>query len=167
MSNTLESWLDKSADLLQFPKPKPLPESLSGVAKFDPEMLPLPIRGYIMDTAQRLQCPPEYCAVTSLTLLAGLVGHKVRLRPKQHDDWEVVATLWAALVGGPSAMKSPALSAMRFPIDAIEAAARRQHEEALRHYETEQELQELAKAEAKKKLRALLPKVTWTPHGPP
>lgn len=158
MSNIAETWLDKSADLIQFPKPKPLPESLSAVTPFDPEMLPESIRAYIMDTAQRLQCPPEYCAVTSLVLLAGQVGHKVRLRPKQYDNWEIVATLWAALVGGPSAMKSPALKAMRFPIDAIEADAKSQHEEALRYYEINQELQELAKAEAKKKAKGFAAK---------
>ncbi|NYS60821.1 YfjI family protein [Vreelandella salicampi] len=140
------------------PKPKPLPDSLSKVDAFEPEMLPAPIRAYIMDTAHRLQCPPEYCAVTSLALLAGLVGHKVRLKPKQYDDWEIVATLWAALVGGPSAMKSPALKAMRFPIDAIEAEARRQHEEAARRYETDQELEELARAEAKKKAKGFAAK---------
>lgn len=170
MSNIAETWLDEQADRFASGDsqgqpsntfsltPKPLPDSLSKVSTFEPEMLPESIRGYIMDTAQRLQCPPEYCAVTSMALLAGLVGHKVRLRPKQHDDWEIVATLWAALVGGPSAMKSPALKAMRFPIDAIEADARRDHDEALRRYETDQELQELAKAEAKKKAKGFAAK---------
>lgn len=167
MSNlsAAESWLDEQAnnhlsdgytDSIQ--PPTPLPESLSDVARFDPQMLPEPIRGYIMDTAQRLQCPPEYCAVTALVLLAGLIGHKVRLRPKQHDDWEIVIVLWAALVGGPSAMKSPALKAMRFALDAIEADARRQYEAASTRHEIEQELAELAKASAKSKAKSLAAK---------
>lgn len=156
MSNVTapEAWLDSRADELHLPRPKPLPDSLSPVKAFNPAILPDSIRAYVMDTAHRMQCPPEYCAVTALTLLAGLMGHKVRLRPKQHDTgWEVVAILWAAMVGGPSAMKSPALKAMRFPIDAIEADARRQHEAAQAAYETEQELAELAKAGAKKKAK--------------
>lgn len=154
MSNVTaaQDWLDSRAEEVQ--APKPMPDSLSPVKPFDPAILPDSIRAYVMDTAHRMQCPPEYCAVTALTLLAGLMGHKVRLRPKQHDsDWEIVAILWAAMVGGPSAMKSPALKAMRFPIDAIEADARRQHEAAQAAYETEQELAELAKAGAKKKAK--------------
>jgi hypothetical protein len=155
MSNvsTPEAWLDLHADALHLPPPKPLPETLSPVVSFNPAILPDSIRAYVLDTAHRMQCPPEYCAVTALTLMAGLMGHKVRLRPKQHDDWEIVAILWAALIGGPSAMKSPALKSMRFPIDAIEAEARRQHEGAQASYETEAELSEMAKAGAKKKAR--------------
>jgi len=134
-------------------KPRPLPNSLPPVNDFSPEMLPDALRGYVMDVAQRLQCPPEYCAVSAMTLLAGLMGHKVRLRPKQHDDWEIVAVLWSALVGDPSAMKTPAIKAMRFPIDAIEAEARRQHSAALAEHKAESELFEVAKAAAKKKAK--------------
>lgn len=135
-------------------KPRPLPENLPPVGKFSPEMLPDGLADYIMDVAQRLQCPPEYCAVSALTLLAGLVGHKVRLRPKQHDDWEVVVVLWSALIGDPSAMKTPAIKAMRFPVDAIEAEARRQHSAAMAEHKAEGELFEVAKAAAKKKAKA-------------
>ncbi|MGP9796698.1 YfjI family protein [Halomonas sp. 86] len=149
---------ENGAPTQKAPDPKPLPASLSNVPPFDPEMLPESLRGYVIDTSQRLQCPPEYCAVTVLVLLAGLIGHKVRLKPKQHDDWEIVVTLWAALIGGPSAMKSPALKAMRFPIDAIEADGRRQYEEDVRRYETDKELEELARAEAKKKAKGFAAK---------
>lgn len=135
------------------PAPRPLPPSLPPVATFEEEMLPEALRGYVMDVAHRLQAPPEYCAVAPLALLAGLVGHQVRLRPKVYDDWEIVPILWAALVGGPGAMKSPAITATRFPIDAIEADARQRHLEAATEFEVEAELAELAKAAAKDKAK--------------
>lgn len=134
-------------------KPTPLPDSLPPVKAFNPEMLPPGLRNYVMDVSQRIQCPPEYCAVAALALLSGLVGHKVRLRPKQHDDWEIVCVLWALLVGDPSAMKSPAIKAMRFAIDAIEADMRRAFEAAQADHELDADLNEMAKAAAKKKAK--------------
>ena len=146
-------WLDQQQEPPQRP-PRPLPDSLPPVGELSPEMLPDELRDYVLDVAHRLQCPPEYCAVAVLVLLAGLVGHKVRLRPKQYDDWEIVPILWAVLVGGPSAMKTPAIKAMRFALDAIEAEARRRHDQALADYQAESELAEIAKAAAKKKAKA-------------
>lgn len=155
------AWLDEPSleerlDLVS--APTALPDNLPPVKAFNPEMLPLSLRSYVMDVSQRIQCPPEYCAVVSLALLSGLVGHKVRLRPKQHDDWEIVIVLWALLVGDPSAMKSPAIKAMRFAIDAIEADMRRAFENAQAHHELDAELNEMAKAAAKKKAKGFADK---------
>lgn len=133
--------------------PKALPNSLPPVPSFNPEMLPEELRSYVLDVAQRIQCPPEYCAVSALALLSGLIGHKVRMRPKQHDDWEIVIVLWAVLVGDPSAMKTPAIKAMRFPIDGIEADARHEHEKAAKAHKEELELFDVAKAAVKKKAK--------------
>lgn len=151
MSNMAESWLDQRLDKLALPRP--LPESLPEVPSFNPEILPEELRSYIIDVAQRIQCPPEYCAVSALALLSGLIGHKVRMRPKQHDDWEIVIVLWAVLVGEPSAMKTPAIKSMRFAIDAIEASARREHEQAAKAHKEELELFDVAKAAARKKAK--------------
>lgn len=154
LSSEQASLEDRVSEQLEQKKPKPLPDSLPPVIDFNPEMLPDELRSYVLDVARRLQCPPEYCAVAALVLLAGLVGHKVRLRPKQHDDWEIVVILWGMLVGGPSSMKTPAIKTMRFPIDAIEADARKQHKEAVAGFKEESELAEIAKAAAKKKAKS-------------
>lgn len=151
MFNAAENWLDQQVDKVT--PPRALPQSLPEVPSFQPEMLPEELRDYVLDVAQRIQCPPEYCAVSALALLAGLVGHKVRMRPKQHDDWEIVIVLWAVLVGDPSAMKTPAIKAMCFAIDAIEAEARREHEKGVKAYKEEIELFEIAKAAVKKKAK--------------
>ncbi|MBS9404930.1 DUF3987 domain-containing protein [Halomonas sp. TRM85114] len=134
-------------------KPKALPPSLPPVIGFTPEMLPDELRDYVLDVARRLQCPPEYCAVVALVLLASLVGHKVRMRPKQYDDWEITVILWAVLVGGHSAMKTPAIKTIRFPIDVIEVDALKRHEASIAEYKEDSELAEIAKAAAKKKAK--------------
>ncbi|MCO7248068.1 hypothetical protein, partial [Halomonas sp. Mc5H-6] len=51
--------------------PKTLPNSLPPVPSFHPEMLPEELRSYVLDVSQRIQCPPEYCAVSALALLSG------------------------------------------------------------------------------------------------
>ena len=62
----------------------------------------------------------------ALVALAALIGRKVAIFPKQHDDWLVVANLWAVLVGRTSAMKSPAMTEALRPLKrlAIEAHGR-------------------------------------------
>ena len=52
--------------------------------------------------------------------LAAVLGNKVRIRPKQHDDWQVVANQWGALIGRPSAMKTPAMQAALAPVYALQ-----------------------------------------------
>ena len=138
--------------------PKPLPDSLPPVERFNPEMLPDELRGYVMDVAHRTQCPPDFCAVVTIACLAGVLGRKALIKPKQHDDWTITPNQWAAMIGGPSAMKSPALKAMRFPLDAIEAEARKQHAAATAEHEVEAELAEIARSAAKKKAKQLADK---------
>jgi hypothetical protein len=46
---------------------------------------------------------------------SSVVGNKVRVRPKQHDDWTITPNLWGAIIGPPSAMKSPAMQAALAP----------------------------------------------------
>lgn len=152
--------------------PRTLPSSLPPVESFSPEMLPEAIRDYVMDVAQRQQSAPEYCAIVTLVGLAGVVGRKVLMHPKRYDDWTVTPNLWGALIGGPSSMKSPAIKAMRFPLDAIEKELREQHEATLAQHADDAEIVEMerqaAKQRAKKKAgegdrdgaRAELAKVT-------
>ncbi len=73
-----------------------------------------------MDVADRQQSPPDFAAVTAVCGLAAVLGNKVRIRPKQHDDWEVVPTQWGAIIGRPSAMKSPSLTSALAPLYALQ-----------------------------------------------
>ena len=81
--------------------PKPIAATLPPVEAFCPEMLPQALRRYVMDVSDRQQCPPDFAAVSTICALAGIIGHKVRICPKQHDDWTVVPTLWGAIIGRP------------------------------------------------------------------
>ncbi|GGO81952.1 hypothetical protein GCM10011348_22150 [Marinobacterium nitratireducens] len=136
-------------------QPVPLPNSLPPVEPFDPALLPEVIRSYVMDVANRQQCAPDFCAVAALVSLAGVLGRKVLIRPKQNDDWTITPNLWGAMIGGPSAMKSPSLSAMRFPLDLIEREMKEAHKAQLAESVIDAELLELERKAAKQRAKKL------------
>ena len=109
-----------ASDPRSWPRPRPIVSPFPAVEAFAPEMLPASIRDYVVDVADRQQAPVDFAAVAAVCGLAAVVGNKVRIRPKQHDDWQVVANQWGALIGRPSAMKTPAMQAALAPIYALQ-----------------------------------------------
>ncbi len=97
-------------------KPIPLPNELPPVKAYDDELLPDALRDAVRDIAERQQCPPEFVAVTAICGLAGILGRKVCIKPKQSDNWSITPTQWGVIVGRPSAMKSPAMKAALEPV---------------------------------------------------
>jgi hypothetical protein len=104
--------------------PKPIVTKLPPVKAFVREMLPARLSDYVMDVAERQQAPADFAAVTCICGLGAALGNRVRICPKQHDDWEVVANPWGAIIGRPSAMKSPAMKAALAPLFALERQMR-------------------------------------------
>jgi hypothetical protein len=139
-----------------WPAPQPIMSTLPPVESFTPELLPDGIRDYVMDVADRQQAPPDFAAVTALCGIAAVVGNRVRIRPKRNDDWEVVPNLWGAIVGRPSAMKSPAMQAALAPIYAIQDALREKWEEEIKSAEIDDALSGLDAKDAKKKAEKAL-----------
>src|SRR5882757_10273148 len=78
---------------------------------FPLELLPLPWRGWVADTAAGAGAPSAYVAQALLAAVAGLsgAGAVVRIAPA----WTEPLVLWQALVGRPSSGKSPALAPVR------------------------------------------------------
>ena len=110
----------------QWPEPMPLPDALPPVAPFDPELLPEALRGWVADTAHRMQCPPDFPAVGAVVAISSLVGARAVVAPKARDDWRVVPNLWGLIVGRPGVMKSPALGEVLKPLHLLEATEREQ-----------------------------------------
>ena len=104
----------------QWPDPTPLPNPLPAVDRFDAELLPQELRGWVMDIAHRMQCPIDFPAVAALVALSSLIGARAVVRPKQHDDWQVVPNLWGVIVGRPGVKKSPALNEALKPLNRLQ-----------------------------------------------
>lgn len=84
-----------------WPEITPLPVGLPPVRPFDPRVLPDVFRGWIVDIAERTQCPIDFPAAGAMVALAGVVGRKIGIRPKRMDDWLVVPNMWGVIVGRP------------------------------------------------------------------
>ena len=98
-----------------------MPDALPPVQAFDADLLPLALRGWVMDIAHRMQCPPDFPAVAALVALSSLIGARAVIQPKAKDDWQVVPNLWGNLVGRAGVKKSPALGEALRPLNRLQA----------------------------------------------
>jgi putative DNA primase/helicase len=117
--------------------PRPIRANLLPVPPLAADLIPAPFRGWLTDIAARGCFPLEYPTAAALVALAALVGRKVGIRPKRHDDWLVVPNLWGAIVGPPGVQKSPPVEEAMRPLRRLVAEALQAHEEALRAFAVE------------------------------
>jgi hypothetical protein len=116
------------ADTLTWDKPKELKAELLPVKPLDPEMLPDSMRDYITDIAERMDdSSPDYVAVGVMVALATLIGRKLAVMPKRYDPWLVVPNLWGAVIGRPSAKKTPSLTKAMAPLHQFESEEFQKH----------------------------------------
>lgn len=96
--------------------------SLPPVLSFTPDMLPDAIRSACVNVAERLQVPLDFCAVIAMFTLGASTGRRAMIQPKAEDDaYTELGNLWGFIVAPPSALKSPAISALTAPLRQIEA----------------------------------------------
>ncbi|MGU3330504.1 DUF3987 domain-containing protein [Methylobacterium sp. WL18] len=107
-----------------WPEPQPLRSELQPVEILTPEHLPNALVPFVSDIADRMQCPPDFVAAAALTALGSVIGTRLAIRPKRHDEWLVTPNLWCMIVGRPGVMKSPAVSEAISPLMRLEINAR-------------------------------------------
>jgi len=130
--------------------PAPIKSSLPKVEPLAPEMLPESFRSYVLDVADRQQSSPDFVAVAALTATAAVIGNRVHIAPKSLDDWVVVPNLWGALIGPPSAMKSPAMRSALDPVYTLEKEMQDGWATAIEDARIDGSMNELTDKEAKK-----------------
>jgi putative DNA primase/helicase len=114
--------------------PEPLPDGKCSVPAFDDVMLPAALRPWLSDIAERLQCPPEFGAASSLVALGSVIGRKYVIRPKRCDDWQCISNLWGGVVSPPSGLKSPALAETLKPLRRLSANATAEHTKVIQEF---------------------------------
>lgn len=137
-------------------KPEPLPSGLPTAMPFDPELLPESLRGYVRDAAERMQGPPDFIAVALIVAIAGVIGCKYSIHPKQRDDWRVPASQWAAIIGMPSSMKTPCLGAGMTQLYRLEGKEREKYSQALTEHKAAGEILEMERKAARDKAKKLV-----------
>jgi putative DNA primase/helicase len=117
-----------------WPEPKPLPRGLAPVAAFDTKFLPDALAPWVDDIAARLQCPPDYVGVSAVTALGSVIGRRVGIKPQAQTDWSEYPNLWAAFIGQPGMLKSPAMLQALAPLHRLEAEAAEDYKVQLEAY---------------------------------
>jgi hypothetical protein len=143
-----------------WPAPFAVDVKLPDVMELDPSLLPTPLRGWARDVSERMDnAPPDFAAAAAVVVAAALLGRKVGIRPKRHDDWIVIPNLWGGLVGPPASMKTPALEHAIKPVKRLAAEAQEAHQETLKSHELDVMVADAEKTALKKKLEATAKKV--------
>lgn len=119
-------------------------QSLPPVQPMTPELIPEPLKDWVIDIAERMQCPLDYPVVSSIVLVGSLIGANCGIKPKQKDDWIEVPNLWGALIGSPSQLKSPSIKSVFAPLFLLEKKNRVDFENAKKEYNENERLQNIA-----------------------
>jgi putative DNA primase/helicase len=141
-----------------WPEPMELPDPLLPVESFESKLLPEDFRPWIEDIAERMQCPPDFPAVASMSALATVMGRRVGIRPKQYDDWLVVANLWAAVIGRPGLLKTPAIQEPLKILWHLELEAGRVYQQELERWKVQQIIAKEREKVDSEKIRSALKK---------
>ncbi len=132
-----------------WPEIRPLKTELLPVKPITPDMLPPAFSGWLADIIERMDNAPfEYAAISAVVIASSLIGRKLLIQPKKHDDWSIVPNLWGCCVGRPSTKKSPVIKAVTAPLSYLEKEARNQYKEDMRAYEVQQKITNLTEKEA-------------------
>ncbi len=102
---------------------------------FPLEIFPPDLALWLKQSAHSKSAPVDYLAATLLAATASLIGSSRKISP--WPGWSEPPILWAALVGSPSAGKSPAMDPVLSILSHMEGECLSDYEEALRIYETD------------------------------
>ncbi len=139
-----------------WPDVRPLPAELPGVQAYRADMLPRALQAYVDDVADRLQCPPDFVAVSVLSVLGTVIGRRCGIRPKRLDNWIVIPNLWGGVIGRPSLLKSPAIKGPMSFLDSLEADAREHYEAEMAEYGIKSMIAEVRKKDTERRIRAAI-----------
>jgi len=159
-----DNWPEPDLSILDRDTPPPV---------FPMEIFPPALADWIMKAAKSKSAPVDYVAASVLTGAASLIGSARRI--SLWEGWSEPAILWSAIVGNPSAGKSPAMDPVLSALSAIEGDSLPEFEEAIRYYETQKMEADLVRSSWERKAKEavelsgsppLLPEGAQTPAMP-
>jgi len=80
------------------------------IPPFPVDLIPEPLRDWVVDTTERLGVPPEVMWAPAIAGFGSLIGRTRRIYPKSVDDgWYEEPTFWSLLIAPPTTKKSQAM----------------------------------------------------------
>jgi hypothetical protein len=107
------------------------PEPVPAFVPFPVDVLPEPVRSFVIEGAKAIGCDTSYVALPLIPAIAAAIGNTFRIRLKL--GWEEPPIVWTGIVGESGTMKSPAFKlAMK--------ATRAAQKEAFKAYKLDMEM---------------------------
>lgn len=149
-----EPIMDLGAVPREWPAPEPVPDDLPPVPAFHAaRLLPAVFAPWVDDISERAQCPPDFVGVAAVVEAGAVIGRRLTIRPKRHDDWTVVPNLWGMVIGRPGIMKSPALHEALRPLGRVIGDAREAHTAAMAEHAFRKAEAEVRREAVKQRLK--------------
>ena len=109
--------------------------AVTGTPALTADHLPDALGPFVADTSRRMGVEPATVALAALVSCASVMNEDWQIQPKQHDStWTEGARLWGAIVGPPSILKTPVITACTKPVDRLDAEARKRHAAEMQRY---------------------------------
>ena len=124
--------LAENAKAIEADRPK---ERIDRFRPFPTDVLPEPVRGFVVDGAKAIGCDTSYLALPLLSVLAAAIGNTRRIQQK--CGWTVPAIIWTAIVGESGTAKTPAFRLVMQALRDLQRKALEAHTEAMNEYEVE------------------------------
>jgi hypothetical protein len=134
-------------------EPTPLPNGLPPVPSFGEHLLPVDLRPWVVDIAERMCCPLDFVGIPAMVAAGSLIGRRVTVRPEMHTDWSEAGNLWGCIVGPPGTLKSPAIREALGPMRRLEALAAETYTAEQQRFQIDLTLRKLAKEESEARAR--------------
>lgn len=148
--------LEAAETIVTWPDPIPLRDELPPVLPFNADLLPSRLRPWVMDIAERMNCPADLVAIPAMVAAGALIGRRIGVRPQRRTDWLEVGNLWGCVVARPGSLKSPAASEALAPLRRLEAQAAEANQVAQANHKAAETLFKLERETAEKGARAAL-----------
>ena len=139
----------------QFPdEPRTIAVDLFPVRRLDPRMIPAPLQPWLEDIANRGAFPLEYPTAAAIVGLSGLLGRRIAIRPKRHDNWLVTPTFGVPPLGRRESKNRQQSKKHCVRSNALAADAMEAHKDAIAAHNQQQLVTLSKRGAAKKKLEA-------------
>lgn len=129
---------------------------------FPLDLLPGPMREYILEAQRMLGCDPSYFVLPSLVMMAGAIGNSRIIT--LNEEWPEPSVLWGCVIADSSSMKSPAFKKAIEPLAALDLEFDREYRQKGKAYEAEMDIW---KSNTKWREKETPEEVSYSPPKPP
>lgn len=116
-------------------------------------LLPRVLEDFARLNGEQMGADPAGLVMAALVTCAAAIPDRIKIKVKRHAEWTESARLWAALVGPPSAKKSPIISAATAPLCRIDSQMMRDWQRQMNEWTNTPKDERTGPAPAQRRLR--------------